>query len=221
MSNKLFMGVMGAVLIAALGVGGAFAGGVAYERNGEESIAVVAAPPDLPSPSGTQAQAQTTQAQVDPEALADLRARLQSGDATPEDLQQLRQQFAGQAGGFGGAGGGGFGGGGFGGAGGGNFRFGGGGLSGTIESIEGDTVTVNTAQGPLQVILSSDTTITSFVEVEPSALTLETRISVNGQRNDAGVIEASTITITPEGFDGGGGGGFRRGLGGQAQQTAP
>ena len=205
MNNKFFMGLVGAVLLAALGVGGAFAGGVAYERSGEDTSPVVTAP-DLPSPSGAQAQASGRQ--FNPEAIADLQARLQSGNATPEDLQQLRQQFAGQSGGFGGGGGAG-----------GNLRFGGRGLNGPIESIEGDTITINTAQGPLQVVLNADTTINNIVEVDSSALTVETRISVNGQRNEAGVMEATTITITPEGFAPGGDGGFRRGFGGQAQSS--
>lgn len=205
MNNKFFMGLAGAVLLAALGVGGAFTGGVAYERSVEDTSPVVTAP-DLPSPSGVQAQASGRQ--FNPEAIPDLQARLQSGSATPEDLQQLRQQFAGQSGGFGGGGGAG-----------GNLRFGGRGLNGPIESIEGDTITINTAQGPLQVILTADTTINNIVEVDSSALTVETRISVNGQRNEAGVMEATTITITPEGFTLGVDGGFRRGFGGQAQSS--
>ncbi len=205
MNNKFFMGLAGAVLLAALGVGGAFTGGVAYERSGEDTSPVVTAS-DLPSPSGVQAQASGRQ--FNPEAIADLQARLQSGSATPEDLQQLRQQFAGQSGGFG-----------VGGGAGGNLRFGGRGLNGPIESIEGDTITINTAQGPLQVIFNADTTINNIVEVDSSALTVETRISVNGQRNEAGVMEATTITITPEGFTLGGDGGFRRGFGGQAQSS--
>ena len=199
MNNKFFMGLAGAVLLAALGVGGAFTGGVAYERSGEHTSPVVTAP-DLPFPSGVQAQASGRQ--FNPEAIADLQARLQSGSATPEDLQQLRQQFAGQSGGFGGGGGAG-----------GNLRFGGRGLNGPIESIEGDTITINTAQGPLQVIFNADTTINNVVEVDSSALTVETRISANGQRNEAGVMEATTITITPEGFAPGVGGGFRGGFG--------
>ena len=205
MTNKFFMWLAGAVLLAALGVGVAFAGGVAYERSGADTSPVVTAP-DLPSPSGSQGQ--PGGGRFNSEAIAGLQARLQSGSATPEDLQQLRQQFAGQGGGFGGGGGAG-----------GNLRFGGGGLNGPIESIEGDTITINTPQGPLQVMLNADTTINNIVEIDASALTVETRISVNGQRNEAGVMEATTITITPEGFATGGGGGFRRGIGGQAQPS--
>ena len=205
MTNKFFMWLAGAVLLAALGVGVAFAGGVAYERSGADTSPVVTAP-DLPSPSG--AQGQPGGGRFNSEAIADLQARLQSGSATPEDLQQLRQQFAGQGGGFGGDGGAG-----------GNLRFGGGGLNGPIESIEGDTVTINTPQGPLQVMLNADTTINNIVEIDASALTVETRISVNGQRNEAGVMEATTITITPEGYATGRGGGFQRGFGGQAQSS--
>jgi hypothetical protein len=217
-SNKIFMGVVAAVLLAALGAGGAFAGGVAYERGQEEPVSS-ATVSELPSPSGTQAQ--FAGAATAPEGFTNLRALIQSGDATPEELERLREQFAGQAGAFG-QGGGGFGGGGGGVGGrlgGGGARFGGGGLNGTIESIEGNTITLNTAQGPLQVTISQETTINDIVEVDLSALTQEIRVSVTGQRNDAGVMEADSITITPEGFGfGGGGGGFQRGFGGQTAQ---
>ena len=194
MTNKFFMWLAGAVLLAALGVGVAFAGGVAYERSGADTSPVVTAP-DLPSPSG--AQGQPGGGRFNSEAIADLLARLQSGSAMLDDLQQLRQQFAGQGGGFGA----------------------GGGLNGPIESIEGDTITINTPQGPLQVMLNADTTINNIVEIDASALTVETRISVNGQRNEAGVMEATTITITPEGYGTGRGGGFQRGFGGQVQSS--
>ena len=93
MTNKFFMWLAGAVLLAALGVGVAFAGGVAYERSGADTSPVVTAP-DLPSPSGSQGQ--PGGGRFNSEAIAGLQARLQSGSATPEDLQQLRQQFAGQ-----------------------------------------------------------------------------------------------------------------------------
>ncbi|HAC19485.1 MAG TPA: hypothetical protein DCF78_13025, partial [Dehalococcoidia bacterium] len=56
MNNKFFMGLVGAVLLAALGAGVAFVGGVAYERSGEDTSPAVTTP-DLPSPSGVQAQA--------------------------------------------------------------------------------------------------------------------------------------------------------------------
>ena len=205
MTNKFFMWLAGAVLLVALGVGVAFAGGVAYERSGAGTSPVVTTP-DLPSPSG--AHGQSGGGRFNSEAIADLQARLRSGSATLDDLQQLRQQFAGQGGGFGGGGGAG-----------GNLRFGGGGLNGPIESIEGDTITINTPQGPLQVMLNADTTINNIVEIDASALTVETRISVNGQRNEEGVMEATTITITPEGYATGRGGGFQRGFGGQAQSS--
>lgn len=195
MNNKLFMGLLVTALVVAIGVGGAFAGGVAYGRNQEDAAPVVTTP-DLPSPSAIQAQ--LWGGQSNSEGLAELRARLQSGNTTPEDLQHLRQQFAGQAGRFGG---------------GGNFRFGGGGFNGTIESIEGNTITMNTQQGPLQVTLSGETTVTSIVLIEASDLTLEARIAVTGQRNEEGFIEANSITITPEGLDLGGPRGLFRGSG--------
>ncbi|MCH7802180.1 MAG: hypothetical protein IIC24_11660, partial [Chloroflexi bacterium] len=92
MNNKLFMGVLIAVLIAAVGVGGAFAGGVAYGKSQDQVSTSVLATPDLPSPAGTQAQFRGDQSSSN--NIAELRSRFQSGDAAPEDLEQLRRQFA-------------------------------------------------------------------------------------------------------------------------------
>lgn len=112
---------------------------------------------------------------------------------TQEQLEQLRQQFQGQ---FGGGGGGGFrGGDGFGGRGG-----LGSGLTGTIESIDGAVITLDTSQGPLIATFSTDTTVQMFVEGTPTDLELGMRVSVTGQRADDGTVEATTILITPEGI---------------------
>ena len=200
MNNKLFVGLLIGILVVGASVGGAFAGGIAYGRGQEDTTPVVAASA-LPSPSGSQVGAGPPGGAD----IADLRQRLQSGNATPEELQQLRERFQGQdgggrQGGFGGGGG---------------FRFGGGGaLNGTIESVVDGVLTVNTQQGPLQATLGADTVIRSVVEVSVEDLVPETRVTITGQRSEDGTFEASSVLITPVGLGpvdvGGVPGGFDR-----------
>ncbi len=112
------------------------------------------------------------------------------GQFTPEQLQQFRQQFqdqAGRGGALGGAG-----------------RSG---LAGSIETIEGNTVTINTAQGPLQAIISADTTIQMSVAGTVDDLKTGLRVTVIGQRGEDGTVTARSIIIAPEGADGFFGGG--------------
>ena len=108
-------------------------------------------------------------------------------------------------GGFGGPGGGG-GGGGFGGGGGGFGGRGGGGaggiggataFAGTIESIEGNTLTVNTAQGPLPISVVASTSIRMTSEGSLSDLEIGMLVAVGGQPGEDGVIEAATISVLP------------------------
>ncbi len=207
MSNKLFVGLMIGILVVGAGVGGAFAGGVAYGRGQEDTTPVVSASA-LPSPSGTQFDA----SRPDGIEITDLRQRLQSGDITPEELQQLRAQFQGQDGG-GGRGG-------FGATGADGFRFGGrgGGLTGTIESVVDGVLIVDTPQGPLQATIGPDTVIRSIVEVSLEDLLIDARVTVTGQRSEDGVIEASSVLITPDGSRFGGEGGL---FGGGGSRQSP
>ena len=198
MNNKLFIGLLIGILVVGASVGGAFAGGVAYGRGQEDTTPVVAASA-LPSPSGSQVG-------VAPPGGADitnLRQRFQSGDITPDELQQLRNRFQGEDGGGRQAG---FGG--FGGRGGGSRLGGGGGFTGTIESVVDGVVTVNTQQGPLQATLVADTIIRSIVEVSVEDLVLDTSVTITVHTTEDGLIEASSVLITPDGFGFGGEGRF-------------
>jgi hypothetical protein len=154
--------------------------------------------------------------QFTPEDLAQLREQLQSGEIDPETLEQLRQQFQDRSGqGFGGRG---FGDRGFTGQQG--FRDQSG-LTGTIEGIEGNTVTVNTSQGPLQVTVGEDTVIQRFAEAASTDLQEGKQITVFGQSGEDGTVEASFILITPEGAGGFFGGGFFGGDGLQDGLPSP
>ncbi|MCH8089250.1 MAG: hypothetical protein IH955_04490 [Chloroflexi bacterium] len=158
--------------------------------------------------------------QFTPEDLAQLREQLQSGEIDPETLEQLRQQFQDRSGqGFGGRG--------FGGRGFGDQGFTGQGfrdqnaLTGAIEGIEGNTVTVNTSQGPLQVTVGDDTIIQRFAEAASTDLQEGKQITVFGQSGEDGTVEATFILITPEGAGGFFGGGFFGGDGLQNELPSP
>ena len=77
-----------------------------------------------------------------------------------------------------------------------------GGLTGTIEKIEGSTLTVNTAQGPLQATIGASTAIQRFAEGTLEDLLAGVQVTVTGQRGEDGTVEATSILITPEGVGG-------------------
>ena len=100
--------------------------------------------------------------------------------------------FGGGQNGFGGGGGTGGTQGGFGGAGG-----LGGGLAGTIDSVGGGTLTVNTEQGPLAAIINDQTVIQMLVAASLADVALDSRIVVTGTSSEDGSIAASSILIIP------------------------
>ena len=179
MNTKTFVLLLVGVLLLGGALGGAFVGGMAVggsqdsEANGENQTGG--------SILGLQ------QESSDQQSVDDLRQRFQSGDVSPEDMAQLRQKFQGQGGmGPGGAdiGGVGF--------------AGPTGLTGTIESVEGNTVTVNTSQGVLHVTVGEDTTIQETVEVSPADLLVGMRVTINGALGEGGTVEATTVVVIPE-----------------------
>ena len=200
MSSKAFISMVAGVLVFGALIGGSFVGGLAIGKGQEAE----AAAPVAPVPRAPSAAAQEAADQTDGQTLGRLREQIQSGDVSPEDLAQLREQFQGQFG-DGGPAGGGFGGG--------TRLGGGGGLVGTIEKVEGNTVTVNTTQGTLLATIGDDTIIQKTVEVTSAELTEGTRVTVAGARAEDGTVQANTIFVVPEGTDGFGGGGFRGGGG--------
>ena len=133
-----------------------------------------------------------------------------NGEITPDQLSQLRQQLGRDGGGFriGGFGGGG--------------RPGGrSGLTGPIESIEGNTVTIDTPQGSLQATIGADTTIQIFAQGTLEDLQAGLRVTVVGAPGEDGTVQASSILITPEGNDGSFGGGLISGDRFQRDQQLP
>lgn len=189
MNTNAFVLLIVLTLVLGGSLGGAFVGGIALGKNQEEEVVKTnlpaQSPPNLEQPRAGQSNQQT---------LDELRQQFRSGELSREDLAQLRQQFQGQGGS--GAGGGGF--------------AGGGRLTGTIEKIESNTVTVNTPQGPLQATIGVDSTIQRFVEGTLADLEEGTRITIIGQRTEDGTLEVRSILITPEGTGGFSGRGDRR-----------
>lgn len=172
MGNKAFLAFITAAIVLGLGLGGAFAAGVAVGRSQD---------------SGQAATSTDTPAFTPPSAPAFAPQGAQGGlqELSPEQLEQFRQQI-GQRFGEGGA-----------------FPLGGGlaarALTGDIESIDGNVITVNTPQGPLQATVSDDTGIQVFSEGAPQDLETGQQVVISGERNDEGVMEATEILVTPEG----------------------
>ena len=104
----------------------------------------------------------------------------------------------GGGGGFGGRQGGG-GGGGFGGRQGGDGTGSGISLTGTIETIDSGSVTIETAQGPLPITVGSDTVVRITVDGKIGDLEEGMTVLIRGQASEDGPIDAISITVVPEG----------------------
>ncbi len=183
MNTKAFSVLLVFVLVLGGGLGGAFAGGVALGKIQSDDGGSSAPLPFSPrqGPSGQAGQQPTDQArqqfgsgQPSQQDLDQLRQRFQSGEINPEHLDGLRQQFSGQ--GF----------------------PGGGGLTGTIEEIEGDTVTVDTPHGALQATINDETVIRKLAVGEPVDLQAGVRVTVIGQPGEDGVVAARSILLNPD-----------------------
>ena len=211
MKAKSFVLLLVGVLALGGGLGGAFVGGIALGKSQDDEVAQVSLPTRQPSDGGQQSlgpsngpaitglRDQAQSGDANQEDLAQLRQRLQSGEATEDDLARLRQQFQGQFGrGDGGTG-----------------FTGGGALTGTVERVNGNILTLNTPQGTLRATIGADTTIQKTEAIALEELIEGMRLTVSGARGEDGTVEASSVFVIPEGADGvlgGPGGGFRGGL---------
>ncbi len=186
MKTKAFVMLLLGVLLLGGSLGGSFAAGMALGKSKGEAAAK-----DSQTAQSTQS-GQTVRQQ--------LQEQFQQGQLTPEQLQRL-QQFQQQSGGTPGPGQRFFSGTPV--PGGGGMGFAGmGGLTGTIESMKGNQITINAAQGTLQVNLAADATIQKFSTGTPADLKVGTRVSITGQRGTDGVVQAGAVTIIPEGMQG-------------------
>ena len=90
----------------------------------------------------------------------------------------------------------------------------GGGMVGVIEDITDNVVTVNSPQGPLQIVVSEDTVIQTFAEGAIEDLEMGMLVTVEGERNaETGSFDSTSIVALPgdAGRTTGWWGGFRRG----------
>ena len=198
---KGFAILLAGVLVFGLALGGAFVAGTIVGGGDEAETETAAA---IPAPPSADRAGETAASFSD-----QLAERIRSGELTPQDIAQLRQQVAGAAGGAAG------------GAPQGGGLPAGGGLQGTIESIEGNVVTLNTNQGTIRVTVPSDATVQVTKTGGIADLSSGMTVAVTGARSDDGSFTAQNVIGLPEGgFRGFGGGrgaaGGGRGFGGGA-----
>lgn len=74
----------------------------------------------------------------------------------------------------------------------------GGGITGTIEKIEGDIITVSSTQGSVQVTVGQTTIIQKSSVVPLKELQPGQRLTIVGQRADDGTTRARSITLISE-----------------------
>ncbi|MDE2717657.1 MAG: DUF5666 domain-containing protein [Chloroflexota bacterium] len=227
MSRALII-LAGALILAfAVACGSADEGGGGGGGTGAPAAAQVADLSQFPTPTRSQAapQPEPTQpvaaaavqtqsedsdsesetAAVEPmsqEELQQLRQRLQSGELSAEErqeaIQRLRAQFGGGQGGQGGFGGG-----------------GGTQAVGSIESINGSTLSVSTELATISATVGENANIRITSVLEPTELTEGAQIMVVSERVDGSTL-ARVITVVPEGQGGFGRRGAGGGQGGQA-----
>ena len=138
---------------------------------------------------------------ISPEEIRELRERLGRGELSEEEAREaflrLREQFGGGQGGIGPGG------------------FGGSQAAGTIESIDGNTITVEAELATVTATLGENTNVSITSVLEPMALTDSAQVIVVSERVEGSNL-ARSITVVPEGQ--GGFGGFG---GGQGAQGGP
>ena len=90
-----------------------------------------------------------------------------------------------------------------------------GGVAGTVQSLDGDVLTVTSPRGDLAVMLSESTRVFQVSETGRESLAAEVSVRVVGSRNPEGGIAAQSVMIVPEEmgnlFGSGGTGGRPRG----------
>jgi hypothetical protein len=80
--------------------------------------------------------------------------------------------------------------------------------SGTVVSINGDTITLETSDGEeITVTTSDDTTVTTTEESDVASLAAGDSLTVTGESDDAGDVTATSISEGETAFGGFGGGG--------------
>ena len=74
--------------------------------------------------------------------------------------------------------------------------FGKGGTVGTVESVEGNVITLNTLEGAVRVLVAADIPIQKMGEGSLDDISSGDSITVSGEQEDDGSIDATNIFIT-------------------------
>ena len=72
------------------------------------------------------------------------------------------------------------------------------GVFGTIQSVEGTQLTVETRQGATNVAVGPDTRVFRLVEASTDDLRPQAQVRVMGPRPDEGLVEAASVVIVPQ-----------------------
>jgi hypothetical protein len=75
-----------------------------------------------------------------------------------------------------------------------------GGTMGTVEKIEGGIITVTTTNGSVKIVTSSSTTVQKMAGGTLTDIKIGDTISIAGESQDDGSIQASSIVINPNTF---------------------
>ena len=78
-------------------------------------------------------------------------------------------------------------------------RRGRGGVGGTIDTIDGNTLTITTPRGPTMVTMDPETAVRKVVDGSTEDLKQGVQIRVAGSREEEGTVKATSITLIPEG----------------------
>jgi len=72
-------------------------------------------------------------------------------------------------------------------------------VGGTIESVEGNTLTITTPRGQVTVATDDETTVRKVVDGTKEDLKQGVQVRVTGSRDGEGTVKATAITLVPEG----------------------
>ena len=194
--TKAFMGLLVAALVLGVALGAAFAGGVALGKSQGGDTAQPQAfgqfQPGEGAQSGRQFNRQgqdQTAAGAEPEGAGRTAGQGSSNGPAgrPQTGEQRDEQNDGAAlkrGERQGAGG---------------RRSGAPGVFGTIQSLEGTQLTIETPQGTAKVSVGPDTRVYRLVEASTEDLQPQAQVRVMGPRSDEGLVEAASVVLVPEG----------------------
>jgi hypothetical protein len=66
---------------------------------------------------------------------------------------------------------------------------------GTVASVDGDTLVVNTAEGPVRVRIGANTALQKQVPADRGDLAPGQRVAVSGERDGEGTVAAAGVQI--------------------------